>query len=132
MKLRSVLPLLALALTACEEPTDVESAQSLDLASTPSIEGVWRMVEREVQGGLNPRIESGSQIQPSLLIYTEGYFMWALVLGTESRPVPDGSPSDAEIAKAARLYNSAGGTYELIGSTLRYNRVVSIGPGNAA
>ncbi len=59
----------------------------------------------------------------------EGYFMWALVLGTESRPVPDGSPSDAEIAKAARLYNSAGGTYELIGSTLRYNRVVSIGPG---
>ncbi len=53
----------------------------------------------------------------------------ALVLGTESRPVPDGSPSDAEIAKAARLYNSAGGTYELDGSALRYNRIVSIGPG---
>ena len=27
-----------------------------------------------------------------------------------------------------RLYNSAAGTYELDGSSLRYNRIVSIGP----
>ncbi len=128
-KLRNILPLLALVLAACQEPTDVESAQSSELQSASSIEGVWRMVEREIQGGVNPRIESGSQIQPGLLIYTEGYFMWALVLGTEPRPVPDGSPSDTEMAKAARLYNSAGGTYELDGSALRYNRIVSIGPG---
>ncbi len=114
MKLRSVLPLLALALTACEEPTDVESAQSLDLASTPSIVGVWRMVEREIQGGSNPRIESGSQIQPSLLIYTEGYFMWALVLGTEPRPVPDLTSNRLETAAT----NSAGVT-----TILRYTRV---------
>ena len=128
MKLRDILPLLALVLAACEEPTAVESAQSSDLESVPSLEGVWRMVEREFQGGPDPRIESGSQIQPSFLIYTEGYFMWSVVLGTEPRPVLGDSPSDAEIGKVARLFNSAGGTYELDGSTLRYNRIVSIGP----
>ena len=45
--------------------------------------------------------------------------MWAVVLGTEPRPVLGDSPSDGPIGKVARLYNSAGGTYELDGSTLR-------------
>lgn len=128
MKIPSILPLLALVLAACEQPTDLPSSESMDIDSAPSIEGVWRMVEREIQGGLNPRIESGSQIQPSLLIYTEGSFMWAMVLGTNPRPLLGDSPSDAAIGKVARLYNSAGGTYELDGSTLRYHRIVSIGP----
>ena len=128
MKIPNILPLLALVLVACEEPTDLPSSESNDLDSAPSMQGVWRMVEREIQGGADPRIESGSQIQPSFLIYTEGHFMWAVVLGTEPRPVLGDSPSDAEIGKVARLYNSAAGTYELDGSSLRYNRIVSIGP----
>ncbi len=128
MRLPNVLPLLVLVLAACEQPTDVGSTQSGDVASAPSIRGVWRLVEREIQGGSNPRIESGSQIQPSILIYTEQYFSWEFVLGTEPRPVLGDSLSDAEIGKVARLYNSAAGTYELDRSTLRYNRIVSIGP----
>lgn len=128
MNLRNILPFLALVLAACEEPTAVESAQSATVESENSIEGVWRLVEREIQGGSNPRIESGSQIQPSILIYTEQYFSWNFVLGTEPRPLLDDSPSDAEIGAVARLYNSAAGTYELDGSMLRYNRIVSIGP----
>ena len=126
MKLRNILPLLALVPAACVEPTDLESVQSADVESGKSIEGVWRMVEREIRGGRNPRIES--QIQPSLLIYTEGYFMWALVLGTEPRPLLDDARSDAEIGAVARPYNSAAGTYELDGSTLSYSRIVSISP----
>ena len=39
------------------------------VAPAQSIEGVWRMDEREFQGGTNPRVESGAQVQPSLLIY---------------------------------------------------------------
>ena len=127
-KLRNTLPLLALMLAACEVPTDVES-QSADVESGESIQGVWRLVEREIQGGANPRMESGSQVQPSILIYTEQYFSWQFVLGTEPRPLLDDSPSDADIGAVARLYNSAAGTYELNGSTLSYDRIVSIGPG---
>ncbi|MCH7890879.1 MAG: hypothetical protein IH921_05180 [Gemmatimonadetes bacterium] len=114
-------------LAACDEPTDLESASDravdVESAATEALEGVWTLVAREIRGGPNPRIEFGSQIQPSLLIYPEGYVMWAFVTGTEPRPV------DATIGEAARQYISAGGTYELDGSTLRYNRIVSIGPG---
>ena len=100
------------------------------VASAQSIEGVWRMVEREFQGGTNPRVESGAQIQPSLLIYTDGYFMWTIIGGTEPRPVLTGTPpvSDEEIGRVARFYNSSAGTYELDGSTLRYNRMVATIP----
>ena len=132
MKLPNLRPLialgLALVLTACQEPTDLESTQSADVASLQAIQGVWRLVEREIQGGSNPRIESGSQVQPSILIYTEQYFSWAFVRGTEPRPLLDDSRSDADIGRVARLYNSAAGTYELDGSTLRYDRIVSIRP----
>ena len=127
-KLRKVLPLLAFLLASCELPTDTESDQSADLESASSIVGVWMLVEREIQGGSDPRIESGSQIQPSILIYTEQYFSWNFVLGTKPRELVDDSPSDEAIGAAARLYNSAAGIYELDGSTLRYHRVVSIRP----
>ena len=103
MKLRNILPLLALVLAACEEPTDLESAQSAAVESGKSIQGVWRLVEREIQGGSNPRIESGSQVQPSILIYTEQYFSWEFVLGTEPRLLLDDSRSDADIGGVARL-----------------------------
>ena len=129
MKIGNILPLLALVLAACVEPTDVEPTRSADVDSGESIYGVWRLVEREIQGGSNPRIESGSQVQPSILIYTEQYFSWNFVLGTEPRPLLDDSPTDADIGAVARLYNSAAGTYELDGSELRYYRMVSIGPG---
>ena len=45
MKIPNILPLLALVLVACEEPTDLPSSESNDLDSAPSIQGVWRMVE---------------------------------------------------------------------------------------
>ncbi len=114
-------------LAACDEPTDLESAseRALDVesAAREALQGVWTLVAIEIRGGPNPRVEFGSQIQPSLLIYTEGYVMWAFVTGTEPRPV------DATIGEAARQYISAGGTYELDGSTLRYHRFVSLYPG---
>ena len=99
-------------------------------ASAQSIQGVWRMVEREVQGGDNPRMESGSQIQPSLLIYTENYFMWTIMGGTEPRPILTGSPpaSDEELGQVVRRYNSSSGTYEFDGSTVRYDRMLATIP----
>ena len=116
---------LLASVTACSPITEPEGAGSeFGLVSAGlSIEGVWTLVEREIRGGPNPRVESGSQIQPSLLIYTERYVMWAFVTGTDVRPV------DATIAGAASRYISAGAAYELDGSTIRYHRFVSLHPG---
>ena len=45
--------------------------------------------------------------RPRFLIYTDAYFSWAFE-PEEPRPLGD---SDAEIAAAARAYDSAAGTY---------------------
>ena len=92
-----------------------------------SIEGVWRLVEREFQGGSNPRMESGSLIQPGLLIYTEGYFAYLIDNSTEPRPVLE-QPTDAQIVALINPLAFAAGTYQLDGSTLRYDRMTSINP----
>ncbi len=92
-----------------------------------SIEGVWRLVEREVQGGPNARIESGSLIQPGLLIYTEGYFAYLIDNSTEPRPVIE-QATNAQIVASINPLAFAAGTYQLDGSTLRYDRMTNINP----
>jgi len=128
---RTVLLAGSLAvMAACNEPTDVDSASltALEGELSPTLQGVWTLVEVEIQGGDNPRIVSGSQIQPSLLIYTDQYVSWAFVLGTEPRPLLGYDASDEELGAAARRYASASGTYERDGSTLRYYRTVALSP----
>ena len=49
--------------------------------------------------------------------------MWAFVTGRAARPL------DSTIGEAARRYISAGATYEVDGSKLRYHRFVSLRPG---
>jgi len=100
------------------------------VALAQSIEGVWRLVEREVQGGPNPRMESGSLIQPGLLIYTEGYFAYLIDNSTEPRPVLE-QPTDAQIVALINPLAFAAGTYQLDGSTLRYDRMTNINPNGA-
>ncbi len=97
------------------------------VASAQSIEGVWRLVEREVQGGPNARTESGSLIQPGLLIYTEGYFAYLIDNSTERRPILQ-QPTDAQIVALINPLAFAAGTYQLDGSTLRYDRMTNINP----
>ena len=91
------------------------------MGSAQSIQGVWRQVEREVQGGPNAGIQSGSQIQPSLLMYTEGYYSVTFVGGVEPRTtVFSEEPTDAELVAVWQPFSSQAGTYELNGTTLTY------------
>jgi hypothetical protein len=92
-----------------------------------SIEGVWRLVEREVQGGSNPRMESGSLIQPGLFILTEGHFAYLIDNGTEHRSAVQ-EATDAQIVESISPLAFAAGTYQFDGSTLRYVRVTAINP----
>ena len=91
------------------------------MGSAQSIQGAWRMVEREFQGGPNAGIQSGSQIQPSFLIYTEGYYSVTFVGGVEPRTtVFSEEPTDAELVAVWQPFSSQAGTYELNGTTLTY------------
>ena len=99
------------------------------MGSAQSIQGVWRQVEREVQGGPNAGIQSGSQIQPSLLMYTEGYYSVTFVGGVEPRTtVFSEEPTDAELVAAWQPFQSHAGTYELNGTTITYTRHVAKNP----
>lgn len=100
------------------------------LGAAQSIEGVWQMVEREIQGGDDPGIETGAQVQPGLLFYTEGYFAYVLDNADATRAALD-DYTDAQVVEVVTPLAVAAGTYEFDGSTLRYDRMVSINP-NAA
>ena len=95
------------------------------IASAQSIQGVWEGVEMRIIGG--PNDGQVTPVQPRLLIYTEAYFMWAFVTGTEPRPLlpPPGEATDEQVAAAARQYLSVAGTYIRDGATLTYNRLIS-------
>ena len=92
-----------------------------------SIEGVWRMVEVEVQGGPNPQVFTGAQIQPSLFILTEGHFAYLIDNSAEPRPALQ-DPTDAQIVESIAPLAFAAGTYQFDGSTLRYVRMTAINP----
>ena len=97
------------------------------MASAQSIEGVWRIVERETVGGPNAGVLSESEIQPGFIIYTDGgHFASVGVLGAEPRPMSSGDASDAEIAAAALRYYGRIATYEVSGSTITYQRIVDL------
>jgi hypothetical protein len=88
-----------------------------------TLEGVWQGTEIEVIGGPNPGVTILDV--PRLLIYTDAYYMWAFESGGQPRPLGD---TDAEVAQAARLYQSNAGTYMREGSTITYTRMVALNP----
>lgn len=97
------------------------------LGAAQSIEGVWRMVEREIVGGDNQGVESGDMIQPSLLIFTQGHFAWLLDLADSPRvAIPEAT--DAEIVAIITPLSIAGGTYQFDGRELRYHREITMNP----
>lgn len=97
------------------------------VALAQSIEGVWRMVEVEVQGGPNPVVFMGEQIQPSLFILTEEHFAYLIDNSREPRPALQ-DPTDAQIVETIAPLVFAAGTYQFDGSTIRYDRMTAINP----
>ena len=98
------------------------------VGSAQDLQGVWEMVEVEIEGGPNPVTVSGSEVQPALLTYTEGYYFLSWVLGTQPRSIPGDDPTDAELVAAWGPFASQAGTYERNGSTVTYKQVVAKGP----
>lgn len=112
--MRSLVVALVVGLLALSAPT----------TQAQSIEGIWQIVEVEVQGGPNAGTYPA---QGGLLVYGERHFAWVLDLNEEPRP-PIESPTDAQMAANLQLFTAVSGTYELDGSTLRYHHRVNVNP----
>lgn len=88
-----------------------------------SLKGVWSgtMQVTISQSGDTEVVEF---TRPRILIYTDAYFSWAFE-PLDPRPLGD---SDADVAAAARAYNSSAGTYIRDGVDIIYNRRVATNP----
>lgn len=97
-------------------------------ATAQSLVGVWEMVETETIGGPDAGVYPVPNYR--LLIYTESYFSWIFDQATGPRPMlpPPAETSDAEFGAVARFMNVSGGTYQRVGSTIIYNRLVAVAP----
>ena len=98
-------------------------AVSPTLAAAQSLKGVWRGTT-QVTISETGETEVVEVTRPRILIYTDAYFSWAFE-PEEPRPLGD---SDAEVAAAARAYNSSAGTYIRDGVNIIYNRRVATNP----
>ena len=121
--------------------TTVKYSRLEEPSSASPLEGAWRRVEMSIRGGSTTSPARGAaragtyaRTQPSLLIFTKGYYSLMEVRGNEPRDRLSGSPSNAELASAYQSVRANSGRYELDGSTLRWHIVVDQDPnrmGNA-
>lgn len=106
--------------------------------SPPSIQGVWRNVERVIPAApasdrRDPfsHVPTGVQrdLQPGLLILTKGYFSRTTDTAVQPRPkggyAKPGAPTVEELQARWGPFAANAGTYELSGDTITLRAVVS-------
>jgi hypothetical protein len=92
-------------------------------AKAPSIEGVWKVTSVVATGA---GAASNTSPQPSLVIFTKGYYSYTSLAGTAPRAAatPAKDPAKPTAAEALALYamwnplTAQAGTYQLAGNTL--------------
>lgn len=92
------------------------------------IRGVWRQVEISISAGP----DSGRHIQdvqPGLIIFTNGYYSAMQVEGFAPRPMLGPNPTDEEAGRVWRPFAANAGTYVLRDSTLSLTAMVAKNPG---
>lgn len=98
-------------------------ALSPALVAAQTLKGVWSGIS-QVTISESGETEVLPFTMPRILIYTDAYFSWAFE-PEDARPLGD---SDADVAAAARAYNTSAGTYIRDGVDIIYNRRVATNP----
>ena len=101
----------------------VAPASTFAQSKAPSIEGVWKITS-VVTTGANAATNNRSQ--PSLIIFTKGYYSYISVNSDAPRPSTPApkdpnKPTDAEMRAAYAIWNpltAQAGTYQFTGNTL--------------
>lgn len=101
--------------------------------STP-LTGVWRITRVQTKGG-TPQTITGSEVQPSLFIFTGEHYSITQVVGSNPRPNLPADPNNASPAELLAVYGpfaANAGTYDIRGATLTLNMSVAKNPINMA
>src|SRR5436190_21747004 len=102
-------------------------------STTPSIQGVWRVVEVTTTG---PNGSTDTAPQPSIYIYTGKYYSMMRVNGTAPRPDLPADLANAKASDILAVYGNAftaqSGTYELSRGKLTIHALVAKDPGPMA
>jgi hypothetical protein len=114
--------LLLLAACGTNQETGIKIEKSI-----PGIEGVWTDKEIETIGG--PDEGKITDPQPSLLFITKHYYGTMFVSSAKPRSLfKTQTPTDKQIVEAYKNFITAGGPYELRGSTLILHTSVGLEP----
>src|ERR1700680_1590770 len=90
------------------------------LSGSSSVIGVWRESERTRTG---PNARKDTNPQPSVVIFTRGYYSTDTVISDAPRPeLPQGA-TDKQIADASRSFFGLAGTYEINGNELTLKHI---------
>ena len=117
-------------------------AMSASGQTQPSIEGVWRNVERVIPASTRPgdrldpfgHVPVGTQtnVQPGLLIFTKQHYSRTTDTAVQPRPTSGyatpAKPTLEELQARWGPFAANAGTYEISGSTLTLRAVVSKEP----
>jgi len=101
--------------------------------STP-LTGVWRITQVQTKGEKAATV-SGSDVQPSLYIFTGEHYSITQVVGSSARPNLPADPNNGSAAELLAVYGpfaANAGTYEIQGATLTLNMSVAKNPINMA
>jgi hypothetical protein len=103
-------------------------ATSAPVAPSQEIRGVWKPVEILVRSGPDSGRHT-SDVQPGLLIFTNGYYSFIIVEGFAARPMLSANPTDEERGRACRPFVANAGTYALTDSGVSFTPSVAKNPG---
>ena len=97
----------------------------------PSIEGAWKLVQQE---SLGPEGWVDKDRQPSLIIFTDGYYSIMYVPGVQGKSKPrklfsdTANVTEAQKAEAWDTIRANSGTYEVSGSEIKFKVLVANHP----
>lgn len=95
------------------------------LAQSDKLVGVWKIAEAETFGNNPQKIEDP---QPGILIFTRNHFSWVDNHGAPLPEIQDKKPTLAYFAAAFDQLTALSGSYEVKGSTIAANIIVSKDP----
>ena len=95
------------------------------LAQAGKLVGVWKITEAETFGNNPQKIKDP---RPGILIFTRNHFSWVDVHGNPAPELPE-NPTLANFAAAFEQLTAFSGSYEVKGSSITANIIVSKDPG---
>jgi hypothetical protein len=126
--------LVALLAVSCGSPqtTESETAAVENESAGPENDliGVWEIIGSTVEfpPDMNQETVVNDTHLPGIVIFTKKYYSWVDFHGGDSLPELPEEPTDAQIAAVYKQLGAGTGTYELEGSSLKRNPIVTKNP----